>query len=59
MGHCAHHHPDQRHKLEQKLGLPPEMLGRLFKLPAMPAFVTLQRDGKEVGRVFVLLDGFS
>ena len=52
-----HHHPDQRHKLEQKLGLPPEMLDRLFKLPAMPAFVTLQRDGKEVGRVFVLLDG--
>jgi hypothetical protein len=32
-------------------------LGALCALPAMPAFVPLRKDGREVGRIFVLLDG--
>lgn len=32
-------------------------LGALRALPSMPAFVPLLRHGREVGRIFVLLDG--
>ena len=56
---CASPSPRPAPQIRAEARPPPEMLDRLFKLPAMPAFVTLQRDGKEVGRVFVLLDGFS
>jgi len=51
------HHTAGERNLERDYGLRREDLESLFSLPDMPAYVALRKEGQEVGRIFVHLDG--
>ena len=51
------HHAASEKDLERKYGLRREDLEELFQMADMPAYLPLRRNGREVGRIFVLLDG--